>query len=324
MNVLVTGAAGYIGSHAVACLARAGHRVVALDNLSRGHEDAVRSGVPLVRADVRETEVLERTLREHRIECVMHFAAMAYVGESVTDPLAYYDNNTGGTLSVLRAMDRGGVQRLVFSSTCATYGEPDVVPITEDQAQRPVNPYGWSKLFSERMIRDYGARTPGFAFALLRYFNVAGAARDGSLGERHEPEPHLIPRLLRVASGALPHASVFGTDYPTPDGTCVRDYIHVEDLVDAHVAVMTALAPGEGRVYNLGIGKGYSVYEIIEAARRVTGASIPVKTDARRPGDPAVLFADPARIARELRWKAQTTSIDEIIATAWAYARKSG
>jgi UDP-glucose 4-epimerase len=219
-------------------------------------------------------------------------------------------------------MDRAGVRRLVFSSTCATYGEPDVVPLTEDSPQRPVNPYGFSKLFSERTILDYAARTPGFGFALLRYFNVAGAAHDGTLGENHDPEPHLIPVLLQVALGARPSASVFGTDYPTADGTCVRDYIHVDDLVDAHVAVMTALRADERRTYNLGIGRGYTVREVIESVRRVTGAPIPVEHGARRPGDPAVLFADPSRIRRELSWQARTTSIDEIIATAWSWFRR--
>jgi UDP-glucose 4-epimerase len=209
----------------------------------------------------------------------------------------------------------------VLSSTCATYGEPQG-RLTEDSPQLPVNPYGWSKLFAEQMVRDYAATEPRFSFALLRYFNVAGAAHDGTLGERHEPEPHLIPNLLRVARRDGFGAIVFGSDYPTPDGTCIRDYIHVDDVADAHIAVMRALVPGDRRVYNLGIGRGYSVLEVVEAVKRVTGAELNVQFGPRRPGDPAALYCVPWRIARELDWEAKTRTIDEIIETAWAYLRK--
>jgi len=224
MNVLVTGACGYIGSHAVKCLGKAGHRAVALDNLSRGHREALDPGVPFVELDVRNTEAVASALRTYAIDCVLHFAAFAYVGESVEQPLLYYDNNTRGTLSLLSAVERAGVKRLVFSSTCATYGEPATMPIREDTPQSPINPYGWSKLFSERMLRDYAARTPDFSFAALRYFNVAGCAADGSLGEHHEPETHLIPVVLQAALGKRDKITIFGDDYPTPDGTGVRDY----------------------------------------------------------------------------------------------------
>ena len=276
MNVLVTGGAGYIGSHAVKTLRERGHKVVALDNLFRGHREAVPTDVPFEEADLRQTDNIGEILTRHRIECVMHFAALAYVGESVNEPLRYYDNNTAGTVSLLRAMNSAGVNRLVFSSTCATYGEPEKMPITEDMPQRPINPYGWSKLFVERVLLDYGHANKSFAFAAPRYFNVAGCARDGSLGEDHEPETHLIPVLLNAALGKIPKVTVFGEDYPTPDGTCIRDYIHVEDLVEAHVVLMEALQPGDKRFYNLGIGQGYSVRQVIDAAKRVTGVDFKV------------------------------------------------
>ena len=256
MRVLVTGGAGYIGSHAVKRLMELGHDVVVLDNIGRGHRQAVPKTVTLVEADLRDTDAVTTVLCDHHIECVMHFAALAYVGESVQKPLLYYDNNTGGSLSLLRAMQAAGVNRLVFSSTCATYGQPEKMPITEDLPQNPINPYGWSKLFFERILRDYSAMNPDFAFAALRYFNVAGSAADGSIGEDHEPETHLIPVLLLTALGKRDGATIFGDDYDTPDGTCIRDYVHVEDLVDAHTVVMEALQPGDTRFYNLGIGKG--------------------------------------------------------------------
>ena len=319
MNVLVTGACGYIGSHAVRCLARSGHQPVALDNLSRGHREALSPGVPFLELDVRDTEAVRLALEEHAIDCVMHFAAYAYVGESVDEPLLYFDNNTRGTLSLLQAMDRAGVPRLVFSSTCATYGEPEKMPIREDTAQSPINPYGWSKLFCERMLFDYAASKKQFSFAALRYFNVAGCAADGSLGEDHQPETHLIPVILHAALGKRDKITIFGEDYPTPDGTCVRDYIHVEDLVEAHVAVADALAPGKHLVYNLGIGRGYSVKEVVEATRSVVGRDFQVVTGERRPGDPPELYADPDKIARELGWVAKRTDIREIIESAWRW-----
>lgn len=319
MQVLVTGAAGYIGSHALRALQRAGHGVLALDNLSRGHRAAVPVGMPFFQLDVRETAQLERVLLEERVDCVMHFAALAYVGESVQEPLQYYDNNTCGTLSVLKAIKGAGVARLVFSSTCATYGEPSEMPIREETPQRPINPYGWSKLLSEYMLRDYAATTSGFAFAALRYFNVAGSAADGVVGEDHRPETHLIPVILQAALGTRDCVTVFGEDYPTPDGTCIRDYVHVEDLVEAHVRVMEALAPGDRRYYNLGIGKGHSVREILEAAKRVVDRPFRVEVGPRRPGDPPALYADASKIERELGWRAQRTDIAETILSAWRW-----
>lgn len=340
MNILVTGGAGYIGSHACQRLLRDGHTVVALDNLFRGHAaaiDALKRGMPehaarlqLVVGDVGDHALVEATLRTHAIHAVMHFAALAYVGESVTEPLRYYRNNTAAALALLEACHAAGVRTFVFSSTCATYGEPapDRIPIAETCPQHPINPYGLSKLHVEHMLLDYAAmmRASGkpFAFAALRYFNVAGSDRDGIIGEHHEPETHLIPIVLQVAQGRREHVTIFGTDYPTPDGTCIRDYIHVEDLIDAHVAVLNALTPGDARVYNLGIGKGYSVRQIIDAASRVTageGSPIRALPGPRRPGDPPVLCADPARIRRELGWSARLTDLDQIIASAWRWMR---
>ena len=319
MNVLVVGGAGYIGSHAVKQLVEAGHRVVAVDNLVRGHREAVHAQAPFYEIPLADTTHLLDVLRRHAIDCVMHFAALAYVGESMTDPLAYYANNTAGTISLLRAMQEAGVKRLVFSSTCATYGEPSRLPIVETLPQQPINPYGRSKWFVEQILRDYGAADREFAFVALRYFNVAGAASDGSLGEDHQPETHLIPSLLLAALGRRGPVVVFGTDYPTPDGTCIRDYIHVEDLCDAHLVAMEALRPGDARFYNLGIGRGYSVREVIEAAEEVTGLSIPIELGARRPGDPAILFSDASKIRRELGWSPRCTDLRPMIATAWRW-----
>jgi UDP-glucose 4-epimerase len=321
MKVLVTGAAGYIGSHAVKHLCDGGHAVVALDNLSRGHRQAVPPGVPFVELDVREHEALTCVLKEHGVECVMHFAAFAYVGESVEKPLLYYDNNTTGTLSVLKAVAAASVQRFVFSSTCASYGEPRDMPIHEDTPQSPINPYGWSKLFAERMLRDYAACTPGFACAALRYFNVAGAAADGSLGEHHDPETHLIPVILQAGLGQREKVMIFGDDYPTPDGTCVRDYIHVEDLVEAHGHVMQSLKPGF-HAYNLGIGHGYSVKQIIDAARDLLHRPLKVEVGPRRPGDPPSLYADARKIERELGWRARRTNVKATIESAWRWFEK--
>lgn len=322
MNVLVTGGAGYIGSHAVKWLAEAGHRPIVVDNLSRGHRTAVPKDVRFFELDVADTDRLRAVLTDERIECVMHFAAFAYVGESVEQPLLYYRNNTSGTLSLLSAMQAASVTKLIFSSTCATYGEPERIPITEDTFQSPVNPYGWSKLFSERMIRDFAAANRGFACAMLRYFNVAGSAVDGSIGEHHEPETHLIPVVLQAALGKRKSITIYGEDYATADGTCIRDYIHVEDLVRAHIRVMEALTPGDVRVYNLGIGNGYSVRQIIEAARRVTGRQLLAEVGARRPGDPPTLYADATKIAKELGWKPQHTDVGEIIESAWRWFRE--
>ena len=322
MNVMVAGGAGYIGSHAVKQLLDAGHRVVAVDNLFRGHRQAVDPRAVFQKIDLAETDALADLLAEHAIGCVMHFAALTYVGESVADPLAYYDNNTAGTISLLKAMKRAGVKRLVFSSTAATYGEPETTPIVETMPQRPINPYGWSKWCIERVLRDYTAADPAFAFVALRYFNVAVAAADGSLGEDHDPETHLVPALLLTALGRRDKATLFGTDYPTPDGTCIRDYVHVEDLCAAHIVAMNALKPGDMRFYNLGIGRGYSVKEVLDSVRRVTGIDFPVEYGPRRPGDPAILYANADKIRHELGWLARYVEIDPIVATAWRWFEK--
>jgi UDP-glucose-4-epimerase GalE len=319
---MVTGGAGYIGSHAVKQLLAAGHDVVVLDNLFRGHRQAVPPTAAFVELDLRQTDAVAAALKDHRVQCVMHFAALAYVGESVHKPNMYYDNNTGGSLSLLRAMDQAGVRKLVFSSTCATYGEPATMPITEDLPQQPINPYGWSKLFFERILKDYAAANKDFAYAALRYFNVAGCASDGSIGEDHEPETHLIPVLLNTAMGKRPSATIFGTDYATPDGTCIRDYVHVQDLADAHIVVMNALKPGDQRFYNLGIGKGYSVKQIVDAVKRVTGIDFKVEIGDRRAGDPPMLYADASKIQRELGWQAKFTDINAVVETAWRWFRQ--
>ncbi|HVJ18846.1 MAG TPA: UDP-glucose 4-epimerase GalE [Polyangiaceae bacterium] len=320
MKVLVTGAAGYIGSHAVKLLAASGHTVVALDNLSRGHREAVPAAIPFHQLDVRDTDAVTSALKQHGIECVMHFAAVSMVGESVEQPLLYYDNNTGGTVSLLKAVHAAGVKRFVFSSTAATYGEPAEMPIREDTPQNPINPYGWSKLFSERSMIDYAATSPDFCCAALRYFNVCGSAADGSIGEDHEPETHLIPVILQVGLGKRDRLTIFGEDYPTPDGTCIRDYVHVEDLVEAHEHVMTRLTPGF-HCYNLGIGRGHSVKEIFAAAQAVLDRPLPVVVGARRPGDPPSLYADASKIERELGWKAKRTDIKATIDSAWRWFR---
>ncbi|TVQ31137.1 MAG: UDP-glucose 4-epimerase GalE [Phycisphaeraceae bacterium] len=339
MNILVTGGAGYIGSHAVKRLLRDGHAVTVIDNLVRGHAGAIerlRTIAPdrLVfhEGDVGDRALVDHALREGAVEAVMHFAALAYVGESVTQPLRYHRNNTAAALSLIEACDAAGVERFIFSSTCATYGEPpeEMIPIRETTPQKPINPYGWSKLHVERILSDSAdacaAAGRPFSYAALRYFNVAGSDRDGLIGEHHEPETHLIPLVLQAAAGVRDAITIFGTDYPTPDGTCIRDYVHVEDLVDAHVAVMHALDPEhpgcDRRIYNLGIGQGYSVREVIDASARVTGKKIPVKEGERRPGDPPRLFADPSKILAELGWSASITDLEQIIATAWRWMRE--
>ena len=329
---MVTGGAGYIGSHAVQRLLRDGHTVVAVDNLVRGHAEAIEALRPgsggrlhFTKVDVAERGEIENLIRRHSVDTVLHFAALAYVGESVEQPLRYYRANTAAAVSLLEACDSCGVERLVFSSTCASYGEPPegMIPIPETCPQNPINPYGRSKLQVEQMLFDYAeaCRRAGrpFGFAALRYFNVAGSDRGGLIGEHHEPETHLIPVILQAILGVRDSVTIFGTDYPTPDGTCIRDYVHVEDLIDAHVCVMGALRAGDRRTYNLGIGRGYSVREIIDAARRVTGRELVVKEGPRRAGDPPRLFADPAKIGRELGWAARITNLEEIIASAWRW-----
>jgi len=324
MNVLVAGGAGYIGSHTVKRLLEAGHTAVVYDDLSRGHRAPVEQlGVPVVYADLADRATLLRALRDHAIDVVMHFAAYAYVGESVLAPLLYYDNNVATTVGVLRCMREAGVWRFVFSSSCATYGDPERVPITEDAPQRPVSPYGRSKLMVEEILRDHLAAEPGFAYASLRYFNACGCAIDGSLGEHHDPETHLIPSILRAILGETPGITIFGTDYPTPDGTNVRDYIHVDDLADAHVASMTRLEPGRAIVCNLGTGRGFSVHEIVAAAERVTGRKAPVTYGPRREGDAVSLYADPSRAKALLGWEARHKDPETIIASAWRWMQRN-
>lgn len=318
MNIAVIGAAGYIGSHAVKLLVERGHHVTAIDNLTEGHRAAVHPKALLVVLDCANTAALATVLGADKIEAVMHFAASAYVGESVQNPRKYYRNNVSNTISMLDAMNLTGVKKLVFSSTCATYGEPQRVPITEDLPQNPISPYGHSKLMVENILKDT-ARAEGLAFAAPRYFNVAGAALDGSIGEDHRPETHLLPIVLQVALGQRPAVEIFGQDYPTPDGTCIRDYIHVWDLVEAHLVLLEQLQPGRGLFYNLGVGRGYSVREIIDACRKVTGKPIPTRETARRPGDPPALFASPERMAKDFSWKAKITDLHVIVESAWRW-----
>jgi len=319
MRILVTGGAGYIGSHAVRLLIRAGHDVWCYDNLSTGHRQAVPS-TRLIVGDLIDREFLVATLRHRRIEAVLHFAAYSLVGESVTNPGLYYQNNLAGSLSLLEAMRSANVSRIVFSSTTATYGNPARLPIDEETPQQPINPYGFTKLAIERALADY-AQAYGFAYAALRYFNAAGASPDGALGEDHAPETHLIPLVLQVALGQRESIRVFGDDYPTPDGTCVRDYIHVDDLGQAHLQAIERLVPGDGLLCNLGIGRGYSVREVIDACRRVTGRDIRVEIGARRSGDPPQLVADASRARRELDWQPAYTSLEQIVDTAWQWQR---
>lgn len=316
MNIAVIGGAGYIGSHAVKLLVERGHKVLAIDTLDNGHRRAVDPRATFVIRDCGNTAALAAVLRDFKIEAIMHFAASAYVGESVTDPRKYYRNNVSNTISMLDAMNLTGIKKLVFSSTCATYGEPEKVPITEDLFQNPISPYGQSKLMVERILLDC-ARAEGLAFAAPRYFNVAGAALDGSIGEDHRPETHLIPIVLQVALGQRTHVDILGTDYPTPDGTCIRDYIHVWDLVEAHLLLLERLKAGHGMFYNLGVGKGYSVRDIIKACEKVTGKSLPTRESARRPGDPPALYASPKKILREIGWSAKITDLEQIVGSAW-------
>ena len=319
MRILVVGGAGYIGSHAVRLLNETDHEVSVYDNLSLGRSQSV-SAEQLIVGDLMDTERLESVIRSHRIEAVMHFAAFAAVGESIVDPAKYYQNNVVATLGLLDVMRRCGVTRFVFSSTTATYGQPERIPISEDAPQLPINPYGFSKLVIERALKDY-ARAYGFAGASLRYFNAAGAAADGTLGEDHKPETHLIPLVLQVALGQRESIHVFGNDYPTPDGTCIRDYIHVEDLATAHLAALERLEEGNVIEVNLGTGVGSSVMEVIEACRKASGHAIPVVQCPRRAGDPARLIADGSLAKKVLNWEPRYTSIDEIVLTAWNWHR---
>ncbi len=319
MNILVIGGAGYIGSHAVRWLNDAGHEVWVYDNLSCGHAAAVPAG-RLIEGQLTDKPKLEEVMREKKIEAVMHFAAFALVGESVSEPAKYYHNNVWGSLCLLDAMRAAGVKRIVFSSTTATYGEPERMPINEEERQEPINPYGFTKLVVEHALADYAAAY-GIGYAALRYFNAAGASPDGMLGEDHDPESHLIPIVLQVALGQRDELVIFGDDYATPDGTCIRDYIHVNDLADAHLRALNRLEDGKGICLNLGVGRGYSVREVLEACRKVTGHEIPFRMGDKRAGDPPELVADSSKAQKLLEWRPKFDTIEAIVETAWNWHR---
>jgi UDP-glucose 4-epimerase len=331
LNILVTGSAGYIGSHACLQLLENGYRVVGIDNYSRGNRGATAvlsqfHTFAFIEADIRDVHKLATTFRQYDVEAVMHFAAYAYVGESCERPLMYYSNNVGGSLSLLSAMGKANVSRLVFSSTCATYGEPEdeYIPIRENCPQRPINPYGHSKLMVEQAIRDFANSDDspeGFAFSILRYFNVAGSDPQGRIGEAHLPETHLIPLCLNAALGRQDGIYIFGTDYPTNDGTCIRDYVHVVDLIEAHIKSLDSLNPGDKRVYNVGTGSGYSVNKVIGAVKRITGIDFKVEACVRRIGDPSILYSNPLKLKKELQWIPKHEAIETIIADAWRWAK---
>ncbi|NLU51079.1 MAG: UDP-glucose 4-epimerase GalE [Syntrophomonadaceae bacterium] len=319
--VLVTGGAGYIGSHVVKALGEAGHEVVVYDNLSTGHKWALLHG-ELVKGDVRDVEGLDRVFSRHRVEAVLHFAAHIVVPESVRQPLKYYINNVGGSLSLLESMKRHGVRRFIFSSSAAVYGVPDEIPVTEGARLEPINPYGQTKAVVEKALADM-ACAGDLEYVALRYFNVAGADPQARIGEGKEDATHIITMCVRTAAGLRPHLEVFGTDYPTPDGTCIRDYIHVEDLARAHVlALEHLLAGGESRVYNCGYSRGFSVLEVVEAAKRVTGVDFPVKYSGRREGDHPVLVANAAKLKAELGFIPRYDNLEYIIETAWRWEKE--
>ncbi len=318
MQVLVTGGAGYIGSHACKMLAKAGCLPIVVDDLRRGHLSAVQWG-PLIEGDCGDPATLDNIFRSHSIKAVIHFAAYAYVAESVQDPAVYFRNNVVATMNLLDAMRTHMVPAIVFSSTCATYGVPTALPIAEEHIQMPVNPYGESKLIVEKLLRWYGS-SYGLAWTALRYFNAAGADPDGEIGENHDPEPHLVPRVLAAAAGRLPVIEIFGTDYPTPDGSAVRDYVHVTDLAQAHVQAMRRLlSGGKSDAFNLGTGSGHSVREVIAAAEQVTGQRIPVMERPRRIGDPPELVADASKAHKILEWQPQYSDLPAILASAWRW-----
>jgi len=326
MKVLVAGGAGYIGSHCVRQLIAAGHQPVVVDNLVYGHRAAVAPEVPLYAVDFGDAAAIDLVFREHTIDLVMHFAAYCYVGESVTDPIKYYRNNVAAPLTLLETMLKHGVKKFVFSSTCATYGIPEKMPMTEDLPQAPINPYGQTKLDLENLLKAL-ARSHGLSFAAFRYFNAAGASEDGVIGEDHDPETHLIPVAIGAAQGLRPALQVFGTDYPTPDGTCLRDYVHVDDLSRAHIAAFDKLgAPGTKLFYNLGTGTPSSVLQVINAIEKVSGLKVPVTYAPRRAGDPPALYADASKAKTELSWVPKYQTIEPIIETAWRWhkARPKG
>ena len=318
MNIFVTGGAGYVGSHCVRGLCDAGHEVVVFDNLSVGHRAAVDSRATLIVGELSNAAQVDQVLGDGGFDAVMHFAASAEVGESVQKPLFYYRNNVANSLNLLEAMHARGIKKIVFSSTCATDGTPTSVPITEEMPQDPINPYGRTKLTIEWLLRD-SATAWGLAATALRYFNASGAASDGSIGEDHDPESHLIPLVLQVALGQRESIKVFGDDYPTPDGTCVRDYIHVEDLAAVHRLAIESSEVGRFRYYNVGTGQGVSVKRLIEVARAVTGHAIPSDPAPRRPGDPPELYADPTKVRSELGWQPEYTDITRTVETAWKW-----
>ena len=319
MKAIVTGGAGYIGATTVQSLLDAGHDVVVYDNLSKGHADSVPDSVTLIQGDVGDRDHIDAVLLEHRPEAVLHFAAWIEAGESMKVPEKYFRNNSASTLTLLESMLANGVGKFIFSSTAALYGEPKRTPIHEDDALEPTNAYGESKLLVEHMLAWFH-RIHGLRYASLRYFNAAGS--NGQSGELHDPESHLIPIILQAAAGKREHVSILGTDYPTPDGTCVRDYIHVSDLADAHVLALEALDTHDKLIYNLGSGKGFSVREVIESARRVTRKEIKAIETARRAGDPAVLVASSEKIRKELKWTPKHPNLDEIVASAWEWMLK--
>ena len=321
MNVLVTGGAGYIGSHAVRELLAAGHGVVVYDSLVKGHRDAVPDGVPFVKADIRNSAVLAETFEVFPVDAVMHFAAASEVGESMANPAKYYQDNVAATLSLLDALRKAKIKKIVFSSTAAVYGEPESCPIREDAVLAPTNVYGRTKLIIEGMLADF-AMAYGFSYVTLRYFNAAGALPAGGVGEDHTPESHLIPLILKTALGQRSAISIYGTDYPTPDGSCIRDYIHVTDLATAHVLAIEHLqAGGEPRTYNLGSQHGFSVREVVAEAKRITGVDFPVVEAARRSGDPAVLVASSAKFAQDFSWQPRYSDLPTILQTAWDWHR---
>lgn len=320
-SVLVTGGAGYIGAHACKALAEAGYMPVTYDNFVYGHPTAVRWG-PLEKGDIGDREQLEMVMKKYNPSAVMHFAAYAYVGESVTNPAKYYHNNVAGTLSLLESMNSCSIDKIIFSSTCATYGMPDQIPINEDHPQNPINPYGRSKLMIEWILQDFAAAYD-LKYVSLRYFNAAGADPDAEIGENHDPETHLIPLVLDVALGIRNRLEIYGTDYDTPDGTCIRDYIHVSDLADAHLLALEYLNDGgQSEVFNLGNGNGFSVREVIRTAMKVTGCDIPYLESEKRPGDPAVLIGSTEKIRDNLGWRAVHNSLDVIVRTAWRWHKK--
>ncbi len=318
MAILVCGGAGYIGSHINKELHKEGYETVVFDNLIYGHREAVKWG-SFIEGDLKNTEDIEECFKRFKIDAVFHFAAYAYVGESVTDPEKYYYNNVANTLNLLKVMRKYACNKIIFSSTCATYGEPERVPITEDMPQNPINPYGATKLMMERIFKDYH-RAYGLEYAVLRYFNAAGCDPDGEIGESHDPETHIIPLVLDAAGGQRPDIKVFGTDYDTKDGSCIRDYIHVTDLASAHLLALHHLEDGkESDFFNLGNAKGTSVLEVIDSVKRVTGKDFKVTLSERRPGDPAVLVGSSEKAAKILNWKPRFADIDTIVEHAWKW-----